>query len=83
MISGQCAHVEHGEKGHRSFALVEAEDEVVPNTLVVDLGLVAVVIDRLLEVWDRVNIDVERVDGGNNEEAFVVFEQLDVPVMIT
>jgi len=72
MNGGQYTHVEHGEDGHCSLALVEAEDKVLPNTLVMDLGLVTVVIDRQLEVRDRVNVDVERVDGGNNEEALVV-----------
>ena len=74
MNGDQYTHVEHGEDGHRSLTLVEAEDKVLPNTLVMDLGLVAVVIDRQLDVRDGVNVDVERVDGGDNEEALVVLE---------
>ena len=55
----QCTHVEHRKNGHRPLALVEAEDEVFTNTLVVYFGLVAAVVDRWLEVRDRVDVDME------------------------
>ena len=74
MSSDQCTHVDHGENGHCSLTLVEAEDKVLPNTLVIDLEVVAVVIDCWLEVRDGVDVDMERVDGGDNEEALVILE---------